>query len=78
MNHLKQRLTIVKLLCFKVHEEIIRNAKSLKGSNLFVRETFSERIEQRRRELWPRVLKERHNRKIAHMSYDKLIIKNRQ
>ena len=45
-NRPNQRPTIVKLLRFKDFEEIIQNAKSLKGSNLFIRETFSERVEQ--------------------------------
>ena len=39
--------------------------------------TFSERVEQKRRELWPRVLEERKNGKIAYLSFDKIIIKNK-
>ena len=44
----KQRLTVIKLLHFKDRDEMIQNAKSLKGSNLFIREMFSDRVEQRR------------------------------
>ena len=40
-NRPKQRPTIVKLLRFKDREEILQNAKSLKGSNLFIRENRS-------------------------------------
>ncbi|KAI0208770.1 Cystatin-B [Lamellibrachia satsuma] len=50
-NRHKQRPTIVKLLRFKDREEIIQKVTSLNGSNLFTRETFSDRVEQRRREL---------------------------
>ena len=48
-NRPKQRRpAIVKFLRFKDREKIIQNAKSLKGSNLFIRETQSSRKESSR------------------------------
>jgi hypothetical protein len=45
----------------------------LKGSNIYVREDFSDKIQEKRRELMRQMYEARQNNMIAILHYDKLI-----
>ena len=61
----------------KDKEDILKNSKRLRDTNIFIRETFSDKVEQKRKELWPKVLEHSQQGKIAYLSVDKLIVRNK-
>lgn len=77
-NTHRGRSIVVKFLKFKDRETVLRNGKKLKGTSIYVREDFSEKILAKRRALMPQLREARDNGKIAYFSYDRLIIKDRQ
>ena len=54
-NSGKPRTIVCKLLNYKQKEEILRNAKKLKGSNIFINEDFCYETMQYRKKLWKEV-----------------------
>lgn len=68
------RPVIVKLMCYKDKEEILKQAKKLKGTNFFINEEFSERVRQRRKELLPQLRETRKQGNFAFLKYDQLIV----
>ena len=70
----KPRSLVAKFNNFKVKENILRNKKGLKGSNIFVREDFSQKVLARRRDLLPKMHEERRKGNIAFLRYDKLVV----
>ena len=57
--------------------EILNKKKLLKGKNIFIREDFSDKIQEKRRELMPQMYEARRNNMIAFLRYDKLITRPR-
>lgn len=70
----RPRPVIVKLLCYKDKEEILKQAKKLKGTNFFINEDFSERVRQRRKELLPQLGEAHKQGNFAFLKYDQLIV----
>lgn len=74
----KPRPIIAKFLNYKDKDKIWNNRKKFKGTNVMVREEFSERISQKRKDLIPKMISVRKEGKIAYLRYDKLIIRERR
>lgn len=70
----KQRKIVVKFLRFKDRQRILFSAKKLKGTNIYINEDFSDVVQQRRRELLPKLKAAREKGERASLRYDKLII----
>ena len=70
------RLVVVKFLNYKDREEVLRNAKNLKGTDVYVREDVSSRVLSKRREQLPQLKAARQSGKLAYFKFDKLIIKD--
>lgn len=70
----RPRSIIMKLLRFKDKEEILKRAKSLKGTKIFINEDFSEKVRLRRKELLPQLKEAREHGNIAYLRYDQLIV----
>ena len=69
----RPRAIVAKLLRYKDKEEILKRAKRLKGSKIFINEDFSEKVRLKRKELFPLLLEERKKGNIAYLKYDQLI-----
>ena len=64
-NSEKPRTIVCKLLNYKQKEEILRNTKKLKGSNIFINEDFCYETMQYRAKLWEEVKNLRSQGKIS-------------
>ncbi|KAG1940185.1 hypothetical protein F2P79_016902 [Pimephales promelas] len=51
----RPRKILVKLLRIKDRELILSSAKKLKGTKIYINEDFSEAVQLRRKELWPKM-----------------------
>lgn len=70
----RPRSVMVKLLRFKDKEEILKRAKYLKGSKLYINEDFSEKVRLRRKELLPQLREARNQGNVAYLKYDQLVV----
>ena len=70
----KPRPIVAKFNNYKVKESIMKNKKGLKGSNVYIREDFSQKVLARRKELLPKMYEERKNGNIAVLRYDRLVV----
>ena len=73
----KPRTVIAKFLSYKTREQVLNKKKLLKGKNIYIREDFSDKIQEKRRELIPQMYEARRNNMIAFLRYDKLITRPR-
>lgn len=71
------RSIVVKLNSFKDRELILKRARQRRPRGLFVNEDFSQRVIGIRKELLPELKQHRDAGRIAYLSYDKLIVKDR-
>ena len=72
----RDRTIVVKLSSFKERDSIIRAARTV---GPYVNEDYSQRVITRRKELLPQ-MREAHERgrvRIAYLSFDKLVVKDR-
>ena len=58
-------------------KNILKNAKKLKGKNIFVNEDFSHETMELRKELWEKVKKHREECNIAYLHYRTIVVKRR-
>ena len=70
----KPRTIVAKFNNYKTRETILKNKKCLKGTNVFVREDFSQKVLAKRKELLPKMHEERKKGNIAFLSFDKLVV----
>ncbi len=70
----KPRPTVAKFNYYQDIEQILQNAKKLKGTNVGIGEQFPAEIVTIRRELYPELKKAREAGKKAKLVRDKLII----
>ena len=73
-NSEKPRTIVCKLLNYKQKEEILRNTKKLKGSNIFINEDFCYETMQYRKKLWEEVKNLRSQGKIAYLNYRSIVV----
>ena len=71
------RTVIVKLSTFKDRERILRAAKDKRIDNIYVNEDYSQKVIAKRKELLPKMMEARRAGKIAYLSFDKLVIRER-
>ncbi|XP_029831285.2 uncharacterized protein LOC115316122 [Ixodes scapularis] len=72
----KPRPVIMKLREFNVKENILKNARRLKGTRISISEDFSFHIREKRKLLWNSSKKERDKGEEVILKYDKLILGN--
>lgn len=70
----RPRTIVAKFLSYKAREAILKARKNLKGTNIYVREDFSDIVNAKRRELLPKLKEARQQGSIAYLRYDKLVI----
>ena len=73
----RPRTVVFKLLRFKDKEEILKRAKNLKGTNLYINEDYSDKVRQKRKELLPKLREARTQGKIAYLRFDQLVVRER-
>ena len=73
-NPEKERPIVVKLTYEKSKYEILRNAKNLKGSNVWIDEDFTQKTQDERRTLIPMMKEIRSEGKTVVLRYNKLIV----
>ena len=65
------RKVYVKLLRIKDRDSILSSANKLKGTKIYINEGFSEAVQLRRKELWPKLKAARERGDKANLKYDK-------
>ncbi|XP_019625427.1 PREDICTED: uncharacterized protein LOC109470791 [Branchiostoma belcheri] len=70
----RPRPIVVKLLRYKDKQNILRQAKMLKGTP----EDFSDKIRQKRKDLQPALRAARERGQVAYIRFDKLVISDRR
>ena len=73
----KPRTIVCRFLNYKDKTNILKNAKKLKGKNIFINEDFSHETMELRKELWEKVKKHREEGKIAYLHYRTIVVKRR-
>ena len=76
-NDGRDRTIVVKFRSFKDRDAVLQAARVNKPQSMFVNEDFSQRVVSRRKELIPAMREARDRGKIAYLSFDKLIVKDR-
>jgi hypothetical protein len=71
----RPRTIVCKILNWQDKETILKNARKLKGKNIFLNEDFSEETTRIRRELFAQAKIHRSNGKYAKVIYNRLIVK---
>ena len=74
----RDRTVVVKFTNFKERDSVLQAARANRPRGVFVNEDFSRRVVSRRKELIPEMKEARDRGKIAYLSYDRLVIKDRQ
>lgn len=72
----KSRPVILKLFDFNVKENILRNARKLKGTTISISEDLSIHIRQKRKLLWNSAKEDRDKGEKVVLRFDKLIVGN--
>ena len=73
----RDRTIVVKFASFKARDAILQAARAAKPRGVYVNEDFSMRVVNRRKELIPEMRAARDIGKIAYLSFDKLVVKDR-
>ena len=73
----KPKTVVVKFESYKDRDTVMRAARKEKPRGVFVNEDLSQRVMARRRELMPKLREARQQGKIAYLSYDRLVVRNR-
>lgn len=68
------RPLLIELDTIQKRVEIFKEAKKLKGTNIYIAEDYSKQVQETRKRLLPQLKAARENGHRAHMAYDKLII----
>ena len=67
----------VKFLRYKDKEDILASSKKLKGTDIYINQSYSDKLNNKRAELWQEVKEHRRNGRIAYISFDRVVVKNR-
>ena len=70
----RPRSILIELLRHKDKQEILKRAKTLKGTNIFINEDFSDKVRMKRKELLSQLREERKKGNIAFLKYDQLVV----
>ena len=74
--HGKPRTILFKLHSYKDKTTILRSAKRLSGTGIFINEDYAKETVEKRKQLWEEVKKLRREGKYAVLQFDKIIVKN--
>lgn len=74
----KARMIVLKLKSWKDKERILKEAKRLKGTNIFISEDYSKETMEIRSELWKKVKKHREDGKYAVINYKSLVVRDQK
>lgn len=78
MSHLSaHKPIVVRFTSFKSRDAVLKACRLHRPAGLHVFEDFSSRVMRRRKELLPEMYAKRHEGKIAYLSYNKLVVKER-
>lgn len=70
----RPRVIVARFLNWKDKEQVMKNAKKLKSSGIFINEDYSTETVRRRKELYPVMMKIRSQGHFATMKMDKLVV----
>ena len=73
----RPRKIVYKILNYKDKSKILRNAKKLKGKNIFINQDFCQAILDHRKELWKEVKRLREAGKKAYLQYRSIVVKRK-
>ena len=73
----KPKTVVVKFESYKDCDTVMRAARKEKPRGVYINEDLSQRVMARRRELMPRLREAREQGKIAYLTYDKLVVRDR-
>ena len=73
----KTRTTVCKLLRFTDKQNILRKAKRLKGTNIFINEDYYQDTVEYRKELWEKVKVLRSQGKIGYLNYRSIVSRDK-
>ena len=76
-NRSKPRTIVCKLLRFKDKQNILRKAKLLKGTNIFINEDYCQDTVEHRKKLWEEVKVLRGQGKIAYLNYRSIVSRDK-
>ena len=71
------RTTVCKLIRFKDKQNILRKAKLLKGTNIFINEDYHQDTFEYRKELWEEVKVLQSQGKIAYLNYRSIVSRDK-
>ena len=71
------RTIVCRILNYNDKVKILRNAKSLKGKNIFINEIFCKAILDHLKELWKEVKRLREEGKVAYLQYRPIAVKRK-
>ena len=72
------RSIVAKLTHYKDRDTILRSGRNLKGSNIYVRDDVSERVQKRRKDQMEKLKEAKNQGKIAYFILDRLVVKDRR
>ena len=73
----KPRTIVCKLLRFKDKQNILRKAKLLKGTDIFINEDYCQDAVEYRKALWEEVKVLRNQEKIAYLNYRSIVSRDK-
>ena len=73
----RDRAIVIKFTSFKDRDTVLRAARTTRPRDIYVNEDYSQRVMTRRKELLPEMRAARERGKIAYISFDKLVVKDR-
>ena len=73
----RARTIVVKFNSYKDRELVLQAAKKNRPRGIYVNEDYSQRVMARRKELLPKMMKAREEGKIAYLTFDKLVVRER-
>lgn len=74
-NQNRLRTIICRITKYKDKQKVLRNAKYLKGSGIYVYEDFCKDTMELRKTLWNQVLEYRRQNKFAYLNYRSIVVK---
>ena len=77
MFTIQPKTVVVKFESYKDRDTVMRAARKEKPRGVYINEDLSQRVMARRRELMPRLREAREQGKIAYLTYDKLVVRDR-
>ena len=74
----RPRTVICRITKFKDKQKILKNAKHLKGSGIYIYEGFCKETIELRKTLWDQVLEYRRQNKFAYLNYRSIVVRDQE